>query len=365
MKHQNKDFFAMDSILNIEVSCFANYESTTSKPVNLLTWLQSGKYKSQVEAIRQEPDKAKRDILKAQLPAITPSGLFEMRNARSLTNHSGFVSFDIDLKENKHIGNYGELKNELIKIKNVAYCGLSVSGTGLWGLIPISQPEKHKQHWLALDKSFAKLGIIIDPVCKDVCRLRGYSYDENGYFNDHATTFTGIIEPVKPKRIRYAATGTDDKASVESCINQLSVDITADYKTWFELGCSLANTFEEDGRDYFHAISQYHINYSNSETDRQYNSCLRGKYKFNIGTFFFYCKQAGIEPERVKIKSTSKQPSKPIIEYDFAGNLIDPVKGYTVTGDIQTKEISTLEKMILKNPAIKDLIERFDLQQLN
>ena len=60
-----------------------------------------------------------------------------------------------------------------------------------------------------------------------------------------------------------------------------------------------------------------------------------------------------------------KETSKPKIEYDFARNLIDPVKGYPVTWDIQTKEISTLEKMILKNPAIKDLIERFDLQQLN
>ena len=62
-------------------------------------------------------------------------------------------------------------------------------------------------------------------------------------------------------------------------------------------------------------------------------------------------------------KPKTKEISKPL-EYDFAGNLIG-CDGYPVTWDTPKKEISALEKMIGKNPAIKELIERFDLQQLN
>jgi len=136
----------MSSILNVEVSCFKNYKTSDNpKPVNLLQWLHSAKYANAVKQIRETSDKNKRDQLKANLPAITPSGQFSYRSKKDLIKHSGFIQFDIDGKDHTNIANFGALKTEISKIVNVAYVGLSVSGRGYWGLIPIKYPEKHKQ----------------------------------------------------------------------------------------------------------------------------------------------------------------------------------------------------------------------------
>jgi hypothetical protein len=349
----------MDSILNIDVSCFANYESTVPKPVNLLRWLKSDKYKAEVEAIRNEKDKDERYKLKEMLPAITPSGIFTERNTRCLTQHSGFIAFDIDLKENTSIANYGELKSEISKIKNVAYAGSSVSGTGLWGLIPIAQPDKHQHHFKALENSFKKRGIVIDSKCKDVTRLRGYSYDPDGYFNHHAITFTAIVEPPKSIARRYKVTGTDDRATVESVLNKLTFDVTSDYGTWFEMGCALANAFGEDGRDYFHAVSRWHPNYSQQETDRQFTHCLKHNYNFKLGTFFYHLKNVGIEPDRqIQVEIPKKEPQH---EFALDGTPIGE-KGYPISWDL---EQTPLQKMININPHVQTLIDRLGLIEIN
>ncbi len=194
----------MESILNIEISCFANYDIPANpKPVNLLAWLKSDKHFEKQKAIILTEDKAERNKLKAELPAITPSGSFTYRALKNLIRHSRFIQFDIDEKGNEHLGNYMALKSHICNIANVAYCGLSVSGKGFWGLIPIAHPEKHKQHFKALEQAFKKFNITIDPSCKDVSRLRGYSFDPDAYFNHNAKVFTGIYkEPVKKNILR-------------------------------------------------------------------------------------------------------------------------------------------------------------------
>ena len=59
-----KSGFSTNSVLNVTVSAWPSYfDSTNTKPVNLLTWLQSGKYAKQIEAIRKAPTKAERDKL--------------------------------------------------------------------------------------------------------------------------------------------------------------------------------------------------------------------------------------------------------------------------------------------------------------
>ena len=199
-----------DSILNIEVSCFADYNTPDNpRPVNLLQWLTSPKYASQVNAIRSIADKEQRDRMKATLPAITPSGLFTRRSKEGLIRHSGLIQFDIDLKGNESIRNYGNLKNEICKIPNVAYCGLSVSGKGFWGLIPIEDCDKHYQYFKLIEEWFKDKGLIIDKAPKSVSSLRGYAYDPNGYFNHKAEKLKRFyIEP--PQNTRPLIAAEDD-----------------------------------------------------------------------------------------------------------------------------------------------------------
>ncbi|AKP50742.1 BT4734/BF3469 family protein [Cyclobacterium amurskyense] len=193
----------MKSILDIEVSCFENY-NTPSKPktVNLLGWLNSTKYKKRVDFIRSQDDKGKMYELKAKLPCITPSGLFTYRSQNKLVKHSGFIQIDLDpetkTKMNLEISNWDDLKPELSKLSQIAYLGLSASGRGFWGLIPIPpEPENHKDYFESLFDIFLNTwGIELDDKPKSIASLRGYSYDLNGYFNHEAKQFTILKKPV-------------------------------------------------------------------------------------------------------------------------------------------------------------------------
>lgn len=189
------------SVLEVEVSCFANYDTPANpQPIKLLKWLTSTKYVATVERIRSIKNKAERDKLKATLPAITPSGLFTYRAAKNLIEHSGLLQFDIDLKQNEGIGNYAALKAELSKCVNVAYCGRSVSGLGFWGLVPISEPSRHAEHFAQLEAWFKSKGITLDTLPKSVASLRGYSFDPEAYFNHEAEPLRLPPKQAAPQR---------------------------------------------------------------------------------------------------------------------------------------------------------------------
>lgn len=294
----------LNSVLNVEVSCFANYTSPNKpKPVNLLLWLLSKKYQIETEYIREIVNKKERDMLKAKLPAITPSGMFSKRTDQALIKHSGLLQFDIDFKDNQHIVNYRKLKQQLCNIINVAYCGLSVSGSGYWGLIPIAYPEKHREHFEGLKKVFKKFEINIDPCCKDISRLRGYSFDPEGYFNHKAKIFFKYESQDLPQKGQLSFTKTNYN-SVEgilaNCIAIIvreQIDITSNYQNWFKIGCSLANFSGESGREYFHALSRIHLEYDFNKTNKQFDSCLKKSYKYTINTLFYYCKSYGVKIE--------------------------------------------------------------------
>lgn len=286
----------MKNVLDVKVSCFKNvFSSTDPKEVNLITWLKSKKYFHKVEAIRKETDKNKIKHLKEELPVITPSGLFSKGKNEALVKHSNLLCIDIDFKDNTKIKNYQELKNQLSNIKNIAYCGLSVSGNGYFCLIPIAYPEKHKEHYELLKELFETIGIIIDKQCSNLSRYRFYSYDPDAYYNYSAIPFSQIKRAQLQELIEVRSQGRtmNNSNHGELLINEIfkrKIDITTGYREWFEIGCALANEYGEAGREYFHSISQFNISYHFKQTDKQFNECLRHKYSYDINTLFYYCK---------------------------------------------------------------------------
>jgi hypothetical protein len=287
-----------NSPLNISVSGFANLMTTEPKPVNLLNWLTSDKYKQQVEVIRQAATKEERTVLKQRLPAITPSGTFTERKLSGLVKHSGLLCIDIDNQDNQHIENFKELKRHLCNIQNFAFVGLSVSGLGYYCLVPISEPDQHKAHFKALQTDLLRFGVIIDQSGSDITRLRIYSYDQEPYFNHQAKVYTKIY---KEESLESAKSANSARVPNENNfitlfqqIIKTQTDITGGYQTWFEIGCSLANEFGEAGRSYFHDISRFSPKYKKATTDRQFNHCNKQSYRFTINTFFHYCRQANI-----------------------------------------------------------------------
>lgn len=199
----------MKSVLNIEVSRFKSVTDTkTQANVNLLDWLTSKSHASKVEEVRAATNEAERKRLKIELPAITPSGIFQpTRNKENLVSHTGLIAFDLDpITENLEIPNWENLKEELCKIKNVAYLGRSASGRGYWGLIPIpAEPENHRFYFEALESLFKEFGLTIDPLPKSPASLRFYSYDPDAYFNHAAELFREMKPRATPDKIKALA----------------------------------------------------------------------------------------------------------------------------------------------------------------
>ena len=282
--------------------------TTTHPPtpvaINLLTWLNSEPSTApKIEALRNVEDKTKNaTTLKATLPAITPSGLFTYRKESDLITdgHTRLIQFDIDLKENRHIRNYADLKAQICKLPFVAYCGLSVSGKGYWGLVPIANPERHGQHFDALKRVFAHYGILIDTKPRNVASLRGYSFDAAPYLPEMVMLFELYDLPPKPKPRPLDLTSDADaeRKRVEVCIQEIlrrGTHIGDNYESWYEVGCSLANAFGESGRNYYHRVSQFYPGYQPGQTDKQFTACWRANSKATLGTFFHLCQQISIE----------------------------------------------------------------------
>lgn len=318
-------------------------------------------------------------VLKSLLPGITVSGVFSRRNEKGLLQHSGLICLDIDWKDNRHIGNFADLKRHLANIEEVAYVGLSVSGQGYFVLIPISNPEQHLEHFLALQRDFAEFyQLKVDNACKDVSRLRGYTFDDAGVFRENAPAYTKMLslhsqvselsdsykKGATPDRRRVlnpvsnplskggnSRSGFQDtRESVEALVNEIvsrRIDITPTEPAWFEIGCALANEFGESGRDLFHAVSQFHIEYNYREADSKFDHCLKDRYRYNIGTFFHHCRVNGItltndKPINTKSAVHPMPSSKP-----------EAQKPAHIQKDLNS---------LAKTPAALELIERFDLQ---
>lgn len=294
----------MKNYLDIEVSYFRNcMDVQHPKLINLLDWLHSVKYKKEVDIIRRTSDVDIRKSLKKKLPVITPSGTFKYRNQNGLIKHSGLIQFDIDLQDNHLLQNYDKMQESLSMITNVAYCGWSASGKGYWGLVPIQDPAMHVEHFEALKEVFFFLGIKIDPAPGNVASTRYYSYDKNGYFNMKATVFKRLknrlkqVKGVNPRNSFCKKYPDTNKRSIIERLNQVvdhilakKIDITVTNRRWFEIGCALANELGEGGREYFHAISQFHLKYNPSETDKLFNNCLKKGYNFRFGTIMYHYK---------------------------------------------------------------------------
>ncbi len=105
-----------------------------------------------------------------------------------------------------------------------------------------------------------------------------------------------------------ASNYTNDKMhDVEIIVQRIEdcqLDLTCDQGDWVKLGFAFASEFSEAGRGFYHRICRFYPGYSYSETDKQFDKCLKGdKSGASIKSFFFAAKQAGIN---VFVKPESK-----------------------------------------------------------
>ena len=252
-------------IFQTHISVYNGVTDNTGTIMPLGTFLFCKEYKDDILRLRAVFDKEKRNALKRSLPQATISGVFSPTRAKNnLSQHSGLMCVDIDAKDNPDILDWETLKQDLSVLPQIAYCALSVSGKGLFLVVPLRYPEKHLQQFRQLQIDFRKMGIMIDSACSDITRLRCLSYDEHPIINENATLYEGVyVEKPKHKSFPtcFIYEGENTSAEVAVCcrkIQQCGIDITASYDDWLKVGCALA-TLGENGRSLFHICSQQNI----------------------------------------------------------------------------------------------------------
>ncbi len=187
----------------------------------------------------------------------------------------------------------------LASLPYVLYAAHSVGGRGYFAIIPLAQiDETHSHAWYfeALQQEFLRLGIIIDPACRDTTRLRFVSYDTNPYRNALAVPFSGTAkfisrnerrrreeeehrraELLRRNAIINAADPDADFRHVQICVYKArqrgSIVVESD-KDWYTAGMCLARSFGERGRAIFHDLSGTSAKYNVSDTDKQYDACM-------------------------------------------------------------------------------------------
>lgn len=274
----------------MKVSIFRNISDTTGAPGDLMAFLTTDKWQDLSLAIRDEKDKEKRTYLKKKLPCCTPSGLFRERAKKGLIQHSGIICIDIDGDDNPAINDWQGQVQQLGHIREVLFAGLSVSGNGAFCLIPIADPTQHERHFQAIEEDFLRYGIIIDKACKDVSRLRFYSYNEKYYFNERAATYERLYQPKKVEQ-KFVSNG-DDVQKLVAKIVETHTNIVPDYLSWFEVAGALANV--PNGREMFHAISRIDTaKYDPRKCDKQFDAVRAGS-GIGISTLFYHAKLQGV-----------------------------------------------------------------------
>lgn len=276
------------------ISIYKNRFGT--KPIGMTTVddyldnILNGEYQDIVLKVRN--GKAQKD----EAEAVTVSATFESnRRASEMSSHSGFIGIDLDQADNEDLS---AMRSQLQSDPYCYACHHSIRGFGLVWYVKIDS-SKHKEAFRAIEQYLANTyNVTVDPSGKDVSRLRFISYDPDLYKNKSSKKWTRYIpKKERPKLTPSLNVFHDD--DMKHIIDQVKtgINIAEDYDSWVKIAFALSKHFGETGRDYFHVVSSQSSKYDPKKCDRQYDTSLRRSDSnggIDIGTFFWYCKQAGI-----------------------------------------------------------------------
>ena len=277
-----------------------------------LEHIKEGKWQDIVIAARTKKAKSKESYkeFKKEVPAVTASGTFKYRNSQNMIDHSGILAIDIDASDNPD----GIPKDELAADFYTYAMHMSLSGDGVVIYVKID-PERHLDAFLALEKYYANTyKVIIDTLCKNIDRLRFVSFDPDLVKNNNSKVFKSYLikQKQQPRSFAHVSTNNDFEHCVKQLVNQ-SIDITTDYADWINIGFAIANEYGERGRSYFHELSSINPSYNYQKCDKKYSNLLNTGRKVSISTFYYICKNVGIETKTartVAIESVAKMQRK-------------------------------------------------------
>lgn len=252
-----------------------------------------------------------KEFKKENFDSCTYSGTFSNRKDECLLKHSGLLTLDFD-----HVEDVVELKLKLLQDEylGIELLYVSPSGDGIKCIIKIDLSiGTHEEYFEGVANYIKATHFIgIDESGKNVSRACFLCHDPDVYINPNYLG-EGNPKPTKPfdprawrnmpaqkseQKAKGAPVTNNTTSHVEELIQQIEsrrIDLTVTYSDWIKIGFAFADQFGEQGREYFHRVSQVYSNYSREECDRQYTNCLKSNGSgVGIGTFFQMCKDEGI-----------------------------------------------------------------------
>ncbi len=281
-------------------------KNTTNQTItinNFLDGVKSGTWQDYVLKIRLIKDDNERKKAKEKMPYVTVSGIFTgKRNKESCSVHSGFLSIDLD----KLFEETEDIKDMLTNDPYVYACFTSVSGTGLCVLFRI-KPDKHGQSFDAIaDYLLKEYRLLADPSGKDVSRARFVSFDPAAFMREGKTLVWRKYLPAVKRKLPAFIVIKSEFTRIISEMIQRRVGCMEDYRDWISIGFALADEFGEDGRDYFHQLSELSSKYEPDICDKQYDISLnrdkKDGNKITIGTLYWHAHKAGIRIQSNDLK---------------------------------------------------------------
>ncbi|MEY3498503.1 MAG: hypothetical protein RL308_172 [Bacteroidota bacterium] len=240
------------------VTLFKNFNEVVehkSLPV-ILEEIRTGKYKHAIVYLRKSLAEKKVEAYnkaKKSLPAFTPSGKFVGgRKLEFLAEYSNCIILDIDKLSVADLQNASHLANQ----SEFTFASfISPSGNGLKILVKInSDKANHKEAFLLVQAHYESiLKLEIDKSGKDVTRLCFYSWDENLYLNENASTFVTLsavempLTETKPEPKTQKLEPVEDKYAIYNhCIKftEKKVQFVEGSRNVFvhQLACNLNRT---------------------------------------------------------------------------------------------------------------------------
>lgn len=344
--------------INFLKSVVVPTDFTTITISDYLDYVKTAKFENEINGFRNSKSLSKdeQDKMKRRIPAVTISGTFKDRVANAnLKEHSGFICIDFD-----HVENINEFKAQLIKDKYTYAVLYSASGNGLATLVKIDS-AKHLEAYNGLKSYYFKTYTqLIDKSCSNVSRFRFLSMDKDLFINEKSATFKDYVKEIKAtKQINTVLTGQEFDEVINKIVGG-GYDLTAgDYANYLLIGFALAEEFKEQGRQYFHAVCSQNSKYDHKNCDKQYTFCMRGNgsNKIRIGSFYYLCKQAGIELKSAqgkKLEAIAKMAKK-------GGRNKDSVIEVAIASGLDSNQAKEIANAVFDNNINLSMSEDSDL----
>lgn len=145
----------------------------------VLHYFKSGKNKHRIDAIKAEPNKQARNLLKKELKSICFSGEFSQRAAKNIIRHSGFACLDFD-----DVDDPACLRDSLQDNEYIYSAFISPSGTGVKALVKVPKDiANYKKYYEAICETFDSK---LDTGTCDISRVCYECYDPDLFINHNS-----------------------------------------------------------------------------------------------------------------------------------------------------------------------------------